>query len=246
MPLTSEQNEQWKRAINPLDHVDFHALSDDGIEAFRKRFDTGKRAPSWALTVRSHCIYEGRREAEAWVPEFAWRSEVAMAGVTILYPHPEDRVDFYRSLLVDFLHRVLAPLVEDYPTLRGLHELLGNREQQEPLLSEQLRAIEEKRLEIASLKEWNDYTSAYGSALSMAEAIIKMLTLIYFDPSQKWRTRGGLALANSLTVVHTFRIECLESLSEDFPYQSPYQPVADAFLAALEAECPPPDWLTVL
>lgn len=86
--MTSEQNEQWKSAIKPLDYLDHYALSDRGLAEARKRLMSWG-VPIWAVEFRTRfLLHSGIKPMALWMPEFALRSEVAMIGIQILYLQP--------------------------------------------------------------------------------------------------------------------------------------------------------------
>ncbi len=241
MTITPEQNEQWQKAIPLLDYGDFYALSAEGIEQSTKRILAGRGAPGWAVTARSITISNGWKGKATWVPSFALRSEVAMIGLNLLYPKPEAHMALYRRLLQDFTSQALAPLAGVCPLLQELHALTRDPFPEEARLSGLDQALEERRLALAG----QPYDQDQHFHLQRIWDSLKLLRLMLLEPPRQWWSRGGLHLGYYLSSFYEFYIKedrASGSLSEEIESQDPHQPVADAFLAALESECPPPDW----
>lgn len=113
MTLTSEQNEAWQKAINLLDHLDFHALSGAGLLESKSRL-ANLGVPKWAIPLRAQLITQGWyvQDREPWVPDFVLRSEVALVGLQIRHPIPEDAELAERRLVLRFVAEALRPFVE--------------------------------------------------------------------------------------------------------------------------------------
>lgn len=239
--MTPEQNEQWRKAIPLLDYGDFYALSAEGIEQSTKRILAGRGAPGWAVTARSVTISNGWKGKETWVPSFALRSEVAMIGLNLLYPEPEAHMALYRRLLRNFTSQALAPLVDVCPLLHELHALTLGSFSDKARLSGLDQALKERRLALAG----QPYDQDQHFHFQRIEECVELLRLMLLEPPRQWWSRGGLHLGYYLSSFYEFHIKedrASGSLSEEIERQGPYQPVADAFLAVLESECPPPDW----
>lgn len=246
--MTPEQNRRWRKSVNLLNYLDFHTFSPEGLEAFEKHLRADRGAPGWAIQARSSCISRGFTALQPWVLDFALRSEVALVGLKILYPEKEKRIDLYRRLLPDFLNRALASLAEDYPLLQELRSLLSTHQQEELLLAQQRKTLEDRRFGLSLRDTFGEPGSdpAQQYVLRIAGECTELVRLASFADPLQWWGRGGLKLANQLIDCYDERIKFggfsgsrLERLQE----LGIYPPVTDAFLTALEAECPPPDWL---
>lgn len=240
--MTPEQNEQWKAAIQPLDYLDFHALSPEGLERFKRRTKARKSAPGWAVYTRNHFVSDGWQLAQPWVPEFALHSEAAMFGLRFLYPEFSDRAELYSRLLLDFLHRVMANVPVDLPELQELHKLSGLTD---------FSKDEWKALELGLRKRRVEFSGspAKYAYLGVSLACVGAVQNICCSAPEQWWDREVFGLSTKLTFLFDVRKdECLvpaDRLAE-LRRTGPMQPVATAFLAALEAECPPPDWLPTI
>lgn len=237
--MTPEQEEQWRTAINPLDYLDFHALSETGLRASARRLRKDNSAPGWAIMGRRYCIVQAWEEGKSWVPQFALRSEVAMAGLALLYPQWDARALLYRRLLLDFLYLALAPFAENLEPLDGVRDLCLLSSTEEQTWKE--RQLLLRRVHSAYKRSLDLY------CLHVADRCIGILRRILFPPPEKWWKDSGLYLVDHLAWLYKQRTEYgsfARSKRASLREQNPYHPVANAFLAALEAKCPPPDWLT--
>ena len=100
------------------------------------------------------------------------------------------------------------------------------------LLDHELWVIGEKRLELAKQNRPGERAPAYHYPLQLGESAIALVKQTHCEAPRSWWKRAGLGLAYEIAWSHTSRRE-----------EGSYQPVAAAFLAALEAECPAPPWL---
>ena len=107
--MTPEQNEQWRRAINPLDYLDFHALSGEGLREAASRLRQ-RGVPDRAIQTREWLLSPGEEEMETWKPDFGLRSECALIGAAILSPTRAEAL--FRRIFVRFAYEALRPFVE--------------------------------------------------------------------------------------------------------------------------------------
>lgn len=108
--MTREQNEEWQAAIPPLDYLDFHALSAEGLQKSAERL-SGRGVPGWAWKLRFSLMDWGSDSMEAWCPGFAIRSETALVGIQILN-RGHDLTPIYQRVFVRFFQEGLHPVVE--------------------------------------------------------------------------------------------------------------------------------------
>lgn len=240
--MTSEQNEKWQKSINVLDYLDHHALNLEVLAATQKRIKGRRGAPGWALELRRRCIAQGWTKWENWVPEFALRSEVAMVGLTLLHPKPEERVSLYRCLLGDFINRALVPFADNLEPIGRLRDLCLACNTTQEQWNNQQRQIQQWRLvsssRIRTMPE--DRTALYEDhRLQFAALCVEIARFIQLYGPEEWWLTGGTNLVSGIFFLHRRRIELFPEAADE----GAYRPVADAFLAALEAECPPPNWL---
>lgn len=120
---------------------------------------------------RRYCIVEAWEAQELWVPQFALRSEVAMAGLALLHPQWETRVLLYPGLLpgllLDFLYLALAPFAENLEPVEGVRALCllpSTPEQvwkERQLLLRRVRATHNRRPDICG-RQMHRHYEAYS------------------------------------------------------------------------------------
>lgn len=234
--MTSEQNKQWQKSINPLDYLDFHIYSQEGLDKFERRMKVRKRAPGWAVQARNRFVFDGFQRTQPWVLQFALRSEVAMVGVPLLYPEFEERASLYRKLMLDFLHRALIAAPVELPELETLCTLCIAPDFSDEEWAD-LRRVIRKRL-----AEFTGYPAERVSLVVTQDCIDAVRSY-----REDWWPIEVFALPAKLTWLHEARADsALPAYQlEEMRRIGAIQPVADAFLTALEAECPTPDWISV-
>ncbi|MGC4043238.1 MAG: hypothetical protein QM758_05495 [Armatimonas sp.] len=265
--MTQEQNEQWQQAINPLDYLDFHALSTEGLSASYARL-TSLPVPAWGCELRTLLIGLdwSDKKKEARVPEFALRSEVALVGLAVGNPSPAEAEAVYHRLLVRFVWETLHPFVEyaqqadryrkdGYKPLVKLHQLCECFDKEggamrwprhlEPFSKRVLNPFLERisgtfdktgEQEIHSARDLS--YKLHGTLTS----ILRSKVSIQGELPYPWGVTG---LVGNLVGQHD-QIQCNdpnygETSADTYTYL-----IASAYLAALEAQCPPPDWLPTL
>lgn len=240
--MTPEQNARWQKSIPLLDYLDHHALNLVVLAESQKRIKGRRGAPCWALEIRRRCTAEGWATRESWVPDFALRSEVAMVGLKLMHPKPDDRVSLYRQLLGDFLNRALLPFEENLEPIRTLRDLCLTRETTHAHWNHQQRLIQEARRvnDGNSKAEPEEPLWHYEQhLLQLASQCVETARHVQLFPPEQWWLTFGDHLVGRFCWTHRWRIKRFPEAEEG----GPYRPVADAFLAAIEAECPLPDWL---
>lgn len=255
--MTQEQNEQWQRAFPTQDYLGSYALSKKGLEAATERLQRSG-VPDWAVRLRNNLISEGQAVREPWVPQFALRSEASMLGLQLLYSDGLERFggDWVSiHVRLRFLHEVLRPFVEYAEQLDNEQRALL-RSCYQPLIQvyritdfvdippeghifkEVLERAKELWLRLDDNSE--DLESAEGKdALQLSWKLTEE-----WDP----RRRDIDTVRLSLYRQHHWRLgKDPHDQSARLEYHHPKQRyqhfLATAFLTALEAECPPPDWL---
>ncbi|MGC4043457.1 MAG: hypothetical protein QM758_06600 [Armatimonas sp.] len=263
--MTSEQSAQWKDAIEPLDYLDFHAVTLAGLQETAQRLASWG-APGWAIQLRESLIdlptspvmiLQQRDEVDLkmWHPRFALRSEVALIGIQIFYPSTYELEVVYSRVLARFALEALRPFVEYAQTTS-------------PALQEGYRQV----MELTSFFEWLlmpppkdfpdlphfplmsiDYSSPesmeiYGARRMGNYLLQEVCSILGFREEatrHTWtslRTVSIKVLIGNFNSQHRWRAGGLGGeVREDV--SSYAELVADAFLVALESECPPPDWL---
>ena len=243
--MTPEQDEQWQAAINPLDYLDYHALSLQGREESTARL-AAQGVPGWAAQLRIYLISRDSDQMESWQPRFGLHSEAALIGIQIQYPYDADLVPVYQRLFVRFVAEALRPLAEwgraqndlwrvSYPPLVALYEhcvTLSLDREEWAWLETLFQSLSEKR------KSYH----AYFLALELLTATRYLLDTEAQLPRDDPKRINLKKILWYLNALHQWRsaIEAREAFSEDASHN---ELIASAYLTALEAECPPPDWL---
>lgn len=262
--MTLEQTEQWKAAITddgeweamyamvallpksagpPLDSLG--DLVQKKLLGDQERL-TNWGVPCWAMSLWYQCAHWGWQQKQPWVPEFIRRSEAALIGLQILYPDRDLAEPVYGRLLLRFLHEVYQPLAEwirqgasrprrpvlswDFERLVIFQELCGRWDAPDPTEWQELR----KRI-------W-DYTQskAYSSLRDVYRCIEIAQVVLWGGHEWWWKATGddlAQRILNEYTTKEGQKILRLQGKTSSIEH------VADAFLIALEAERPAPNWL---
>lgn len=253
--MTREQNEEWQAAINPLDYLDFHAVSWEGQrEAAERLVNWG--VPAWAILLRNELISGGWYEEEWWVPKFALRSEIALVGLQILYPYSVATERIQQQVFVRFVEEALWPFVEHsqqagpylqegYAPLVELYALCGQYHR----YNYPSRFPWPRVRELFPQRELDTHQPE-SREIFLADSLGRQLLQTLEqreDPDDKryWDSKSVLdieRLVESLNEQHQWRNAVASGYSH--PDGTNYgKRVASAFLMALEAWCPAPDWL---
>ncbi|MGC4043315.1 MAG: hypothetical protein QM758_05890 [Armatimonas sp.] len=243
--MTPEQAEQWRSAINPLDYFDFHAVSAQGLRESTERLQEWG-VPGWAIQLRGDLAASGWKKNELWVPEFALRSEVALVGIQVLH-RGTNPAPVYRQLFVRFVGKALRPIVE-WVLERNDSRLEGYT----PLIALQAQCEKGDRSDkegwnalgrlFKSVSEDREIFDAYFLALELVSVTRYLLDTSAEFPWESSRLINIEKIVGRLNQQHQWRLDGkAEERYADGPNHRGL--IAQAYLAALEAECPPPDWL---
>ncbi len=243
--MTPEQKKKWQKAISPLDYLDWHALTLDGVRESTERL-VGLGAPGWATKTRASVLTCQLRLAHLtearWLPLFALHSEVALAGLQVLYPNQEEGAPVYGRVLKHFLHHALWPFAY-WPEIAEVCRLCALPETPQKEFSEASMVLTRvgKRTLFRKTKldpRRNQYAFETYCLVEIAGPIL------YHDPETWWK-EGGYDLGSRL--FRMYRPDPLHGEQcKELRRTGPAKPLADLFLTALEAECPPPDWLPAI
>ncbi|MGC4043317.1 MAG: hypothetical protein QM758_05900 [Armatimonas sp.] len=207
--------------------------------------------PRWAIELRSECINRGYWP-EAATFEFLLRSEIALIGLELSHPTKDAQATAYRRLLLSFFYNALEPFVEwveqqrettrreycDFVDLYDFLDGLDTLPSQEEWDAKERTMNYQKNVEIVS-----------STSRQHCQRLLEIARLVLFkDPDIWWRTtdtdlalrflemhaRSGPILPVGISRRPAYRIF----------FDNDVEIVTTAYLAALEAECPPPDWLS--
>ncbi len=258
--MTPEQHEQWQEAImqaypapTPDGHEGTfeqwknHRIAEaallslmpeaEQVTFLKKRVESsvehlaGWNLPDWTLETRDYCASEFYKP---WMPDFLFRANAILIGMNVRYGAPEEQGKPYLRLLTGFFRRLLRPLVEyaetvDNASLRyeyeGYYQICCLCESDDHYLDSQ---------------RWLDIQNHFGPsgpgassrirAPFLVDALVKRVRRTCFQVDEPGALRSMESLLSYLGAEYK---EC--SLLENR--------MAQAFLDALEAECPYPDWL---
>ncbi|MGC4043239.1 MAG: hypothetical protein QM758_05500 [Armatimonas sp.] len=266
--MTQEQNEQWQSAINPLDYLDFHALSEAGSCESETRLATWG-VPAWAVKLRAQLITLGWLKSinEMWVPSFALRSETALIGLQIRYPTHTLAELTYPRLFIRFITIVLRPFVE-YAQQADWYRRNGYK----PLIK--LYQLCERYRAIGNVAGWPKYLEPFPKRVlreflascpplpwdriksESEESAASEIYWAYYHSQDLLKAIPSLLNPNASTIrdksvtsaparfAHNMATQYMLGLEDSTERERKHTDrIAAAFLAALEAECPPPDWL---
>ncbi|MGC4043159.1 MAG: hypothetical protein QM758_05100 [Armatimonas sp.] len=255
--MIPEQSEQWRAAINPLDYLDFHALSEEGLRESEIRLENWG-VEAWAILFRTLLITLGwkRKDKGTWVPRFALRSETALIGLQIRYPAQIDTESVYQYIFVRFVAEALRPFVEyasktdrrrrkGYESVVKLYRLCERYETRGKALKwpKHLEPFY-KRMPIPGwrLQAGKPETREVYWARHMSQNWFKAITnTLNPDTPRYWDMSSGWLTA---TLTHLLDMQykwIFEGQLDNEPHYTDL--IATAYLKALESECPPPNWL---
>jgi len=271
--MTTEQNAQWRDAIflayGISEPWSTHRAAEATLLALMPRTEriaflldrlkesaerlTHRDIPGWVLEMRGNCLVKGWSVEAPGLHEFVLSSEVALVGMTFLFPTQEARVAAYRRLLQRLFHHGLLPVVDwierhgDAVKPTYIDEERGVIQDSDESARRTFRALVDfyevihdpsappSREEIEARL---DARSRYTHRLTEI-----VYTILFKEPEFWWNIRG-LHLADDFFEIHQWPARWK---TEQFVPVRPTDPihvqaVAAACLQALEEECPPPDW----
>lgn len=256
--MTPEQNEQWKAAVmqaypapasegqeGSFEQWRNHRIAEASLlalmpEARRRGFLRGKvtgssehlvscQFPPWVLEIRDACVFQIRG---SWKADFVFRADVALLGMQWRYPTPEARAESCERLLLGFLPEALRPLLKHAETYKlrrgfdGVHQICQLCE------SDGLYRDPQRWLDIQK-------KATRGSMRPEPEnwpyTVVEIVALIAHH-----------ILCQPDVLEHSWILSEMMQLNLKYGpgrVSIPENGIAQAFLTALEAECPPPDWL---
>lgn len=244
--MTPEQDENWKAAIMPvaLGVVEGYELTEKGLrESLRRLTDRG--VSPWAAQLRIALLF---RAFEPWHPNFALRSETALVGIQLL-PYENRAVIVYERAFLRFACEVLRPLI-DYARQTDDYRRAGYK----PLIELFERC--ERFTPPGNVHQWPEAKELFpprGFHYGMPETIevyhagnmgTELLRAIraVFDPPGLTDWRRFISLIDNLNQMYQWLQD--GKVGVNFSTGPSYrEAIADAYLIALEAECPAPEWL---
>lgn len=241
--MTPEQNEKWKKTVLPiaLEIHGGHGLTGDALVESFDRLENWE-VPGWAAELRISILHLG--DSEPWCPNFAIRSEAALMGIQILRDNDPYLWAVYQRLFVRFVAEALRPFVEwirehdDYR--RGGYSFLVQLFE----LCERLPLPVDEWLE--TWRMTSDAQYRHMPEFDHAKELVVELrreARIIFQGEVPWGSARPLEpLLEHLNRQHQWRLE--GKAATGFTDGANYtRLIADAYLIALEAQCPAPDWL---
>lgn len=257
--MSLEQNERWKEALMPvaLGVIDGFELTHDGLRESMSRLKN-RGIPGWSIQLRADCIAMGWAGRESWVPDFALRSETALVGLQLRYVEHEDRVELYRRLFVRFLHIALKPFISRatahggiYVPLAELYKITWRYERYGDQrkwmeLEDTLKRYYGNKADIEEIQSLPWLAEKLGEGqymLWLTTECIKEVRPILFQLSDMWwhnyDSKSLTRLVRLFNCQHQWRL--LKRKADEPERFTDF--TAEAYLAALEGECPAPEWL---
>lgn len=190
---------------------------------------TGWGIPLWILDFRNRWV---TMHNQPWGREFTFRTEVALVGLQFLYLAQDARTEAYRRVVLGFVLGALRPLVDH---AEASQEYAG--------LLQICQLCESDGLYMAP-QRWRDIHNRFGShvvetpaktrAKSLVDDFIRIACSGLFQPDtpQDRNVTGVILFHLGKEYQSCFRKDRAQT-----------DRIVQAFLNALEAECPPPDWL---
>ncbi|MGC4043616.1 MAG: hypothetical protein QM758_07400 [Armatimonas sp.] len=267
--MTPEQNEQWRRTILPLtDHLTGDEwVAERAMVALLPAKERVRRfififgevqlanwdVPSWAREMRlAILIWRLDHVTEPWAMRFALRSVAALTGIQITTPGEAEQVLMFQRIFARFAQEVLRPFVE---WVRQMQIGEARRDNYKPIMT--LYDAYEGFIPPAGEEPWFSlYVNLSGmdeqgnrsemhDCLRLAQVLLGN-TLIQFNLVHLFSTDPPTWNPYSITYAINRQHQCRLMTNEGDLYDDGpdyTEPIAQAFLTALEAECPPPDWL---
>lgn len=255
--MTPEQNAEWLARIDLQEHQDSRAVSAAGLMGCSARL-TRRGVPFWALRFREDLANLGQAAGGEWVPDFALRSEVALVGLQLLYPDPTEAEPVYRRTYIRFVAELLLPVVEWVARGDGRRQLACKK-----LLA--LQGQCEKFTGLFEPEDWYELDYLYGRprddvrfdneaeswlathAQALGQEIFGELRLILeMSPSRHVPVRAWIERADYVYQLLQGSTQPRSDWGNGRRTTVHAETLARCFLAPLEAECPPPDWLPVI
>lgn len=256
-------DERWQAAIMPVALGvigDQHEFTEEGMQESVKRLsDLG--VPGWASHLRLALLTWNERPWEPWGPEFilpwhpdfAIRSATALVGIQLRTPNEQDLKRTYQRLFIRFLTETLRPFMAfaqqagkyrqgNYTVLNDLFALCERFAcTRQPTHQEEWDALWER-----SESKVFAYAEEEPHVLVMTKAMLTVARSL-LDPNDAtpWTdSRAGAlgSIIEGVTRQYQWRVDGYGS--SDYLHTVLYAKLlADAYLTALEAICPTPDWL---
>ncbi|MGC4043334.1 MAG: hypothetical protein QM758_05985 [Armatimonas sp.] len=231
--------DRWKEAVMPvaLGVIEGYEFTPQGRADARLRFQV-LGLPEWAIPLREYLLERIAAAHLPYLPTFAIRFEVAVAGIGCLYPLPDERLAAYSRALKRFFHLALTPILarieavdedtqrQEYEALQPIYQFYGseNGEQGPEHLTDFLGQLEKEivshqpRTLANFLAFWCIRLTHSGLCHPYAPLDDGLINRFMFQLGQEYQLCYG---DDSL---HTDRI-------------------AQALVAGLETQCPEPEWM---
>ncbi|MGC4042419.1 MAG: hypothetical protein QM758_01290 [Armatimonas sp.] len=248
--MTPEESEQWQQAINPLDYLDHYATSWTGLRESTERL-LGLGVPNWAAESRKFCMTQGMYAKEIWISEFAFRSEVALVGLQVLYPDSGERHQVHGRVLLRFLQEAFTPFAawtldggrrrrHTFGALVTLVEICGCAEMPDP--AEWQKLDDEMPFEVGGIKLAPVQRRETSGCLLTCSLCVMFARKYLFEGKDIQSVPLEYDPAHRIIDVYSDRKPGIQVCqSQGIPNVTEF--VANAFLTALESECPAPKWL---
>lgn len=190
--------------------------------------------PEWALEIRDFCA-RWYYDDSVPTPDFAFRTDVGLLGLQLRYSMPEERAESYNRLLLGFLSRSLRLLVDSEEVSKNAelqHDFEGFR---------QICCLCESESHYLDPQNWLDIKNTFGKGRrsitnrTRAPILVDAFTRV---------TRRALFQIDEPGPLGR-RLPMFWFYAEYREFHLPENRIAQAFLNALETQCPTPDWISL-
>ncbi|MGC4043456.1 MAG: hypothetical protein QM758_06595 [Armatimonas sp.] len=207
----------------------------------------------WAQDMwMSLLTYRSDQITTPWIARFALRSQAALIGIQITTPDNIDRDALYQRIYVRFIQETLHPFVDWVKTMQSGDARYNAYKPvialycacegfTGPADAAEWRRLHQRLSNLARAEGFEAF-KAWQLAESLLNGIIVRLNLEKAMPSSFVFFWKPFTVLYPLNRQHQWRLDGQEGKT---PLDGSYsiELIADAFLVALEAKCPPPDWL---
>lgn len=269
--MTSEQDKRWRELAQPgilaVQAGDADTLN--GIWAANKRLRA--YMPDWAIQQRYDLVWDVAKRHNEYLATFTVRVEVAATGISVLHSSRKSLLVVYRRVYFRYIYEMLKPIVE-WAIATGAYDKFpysfGAVQKVHRLCAEVLEALNESPAAASAIWASLDVKEKTPPELTPSEescgypglvTLVRMAELCHWDgmpflqeskpwwkwPREKqatWKSPGDAGVVNLALLLQYWPIwgpECEIQAAGVLCSNR----IAQAFLAALEAECPTPDWL---
>lgn len=223
--------------------IEGHEYTEAGLDEADSRLAQWQVA-SWTIAVRRSCIQQMAQESSPYLPTFVVGCEVALVGLSLLPPEPGAGGVLYNTLFRRFIPEAFLPLLKRMETASDPRL----RRDYQPLI--QICRLCNSPALSASKRRWTSLESdmlQYRRANQPPEiaALHELIsTTIFLAQYILTRPESPTPRAMMPKLIRALSVQHQWQLHGNLDSKSGYTHLtAQAFLTALETQCPAPDWI---